>query len=181
VRAIVSLTNAGTAVHCRVLLLGKYIDNIRSDPDRKSVMQAVRAANAQSEDVQARRKLQAVQPHAHAVNTVDNAAVYENFRPKFAACIQPGSDTPEERTLLRQALHAVLDASGPNCALFPHLLLDRFGGTCFSVSLNRIDNNLNYPPSNVQVRVSPKNRNFRIWAASTRLRYNLFRFFIELV
>ena len=125
------------------------------DPVRSLALKAVRAANAQSEDVQARRKLQAVQPHAHAVNTVDNAAVYENFRFKFAACIQPGSDTPEERTLLRQALHAVLDASGPNCALFPHLLLDRFGGTCFSVSLNRIDNNLNYPPSNVQVRVSP--------------------------
>ena len=54
----------------------------------------------QSEDVQARRKLQAVQPRAHAVHTVDNA-VYEHFRPKFDACILPGSDTPEERTLLR--------------------------------------------------------------------------------
>ena len=108
-RAIVSLTNAGTAVHCRVLLLGKYIDNIRSDPDRKSVMQAVRAANAQSEDVQARRKLQAVQPHAHAVHTVDNA-VYEHFRPKFTACIQPGSDTPENRNLL---LVRILTQSSP--------------------------------------------------------------------
>ncbi len=129
-----------------------HSEQIRSDPVRRLALKAVRATNLQSEDVQARRKLQAVQPRAHAVQIVDSA-VYEHFRPKFDACILPGSDTPEERTLLRQALHAVLDASGPNCALFPHLPLDRFGGTCFSVSLSRIDNNLNYPPSNVQVRV----------------------------
>ena len=102
-------------------------------------------------DVKSRTKIQAVQPHAYAVRIVDSA-VYEHFRPKFAACNHAGSDSPEIRVALQKDLHSVLASSGPNCALFPHLALVRSGGSCFSVSLNRIDNNMNYPPSNVQVR-----------------------------
>ena len=126
-------------------------EQIKQDPLRKQALQEVRAANAQLTDVKSRKKIQAVQPHAYAVHIVD-AAVYAHFRPKFAACNHAGSDSPEIRVALRKDLHSVLASSGPNCALFPHLALVRSGGSCFSVSLNRIDNDMNYPPSNVQVR-----------------------------
>jgi hypothetical protein len=102
-------------------------------------------------------KLMSYTPEYYATHIAENA-LDKHFSPRFSylGC----ADSLEERYALRKALHDVLYASGLNCAFFPHLPLDRFGGTCFTVSLNRVNNDLNYLPSNVQVTCLASNLTF---------------------
>ena len=105
-------------------------------------------------------KLMSYTPEYYATHIVENA-LDKHFSPRFSylGC----ADSLEERYALRKALISLQDvlyASGPNCALSPHLPLDRIGGTCFTVSLNRVNNDLNYPPSIVQVTCLASNLTF---------------------
>jgi hypothetical protein len=135
-----------------------YAAKIRSDPDRyakhKKMVQQL------NQDYAPRLKLMSYTPEYYATHIVENA-LDKHFSPRFSylGC----ADSLEERYASRKALislHDVLYASGPNCALSPHLPLDRIGGTCFTVSLNRVNNDLNYPPSIVQVTCLASNLTF---------------------
>ena len=92
----------------------KYANKIRSDPYRKSKLQAVRAANAQKDDVRERKTLQKNTPDYYAVSIVDSA-VDTHFKTKFSylGCV----DSDEERTKLRAALHSIIRNHDGICAL----------------------------------------------------------------
>ena len=93
--------------------LMNHSDQIRSDPVRRLELKEVRAANAQKDDVLARKKLQNNTPEYYAVQIVDGA-VCTHFSPKFSylGC----ADSPEERKKLRSALLEIIRKHDGICA-----------------------------------------------------------------
>ena len=102
-------------------------------------------------------KEQRISPHYHALGIVSSAVNKHFTDPRFdhQACV----DSPEEREKLKGELLTVLQNHAGICAL-TGLPTDLFGGSVHSVSLNKIDNNVNYMVWNVQVTSSAANLTF---------------------